>query len=47
VHFPAHFLLQQGAWLSFLYKNHTVAALVKTREKFAINQVEGGPGLFI
>lgn len=39
MHFPAHFVLQWGAWLSFLYKNNTAAALVKKRGKFATNQV--------
>lgn len=39
MHFPAHFVLQWGAWLSFLYKNDTAAALVKKRGKFATNQV--------
>lgn len=47
MHFPANFILQWGAQLSFLCNNASVEALVKKRGKFSINHMEGGLGLFI
>lgn len=47
MHFPANFILQWGAQLSFLYNNASVAALVKRRGKFTVSHMDGRLGLFI